>query len=86
MSPMSRQSSGAFQLLKVSLGNRNRSWLFIITILLGCFIPAIAQTHITVSTTLPAATASQAYNANIVISGGSAPFQFVVDRGALPAG
>ncbi|HKS73189.1 MAG TPA: Ig domain-containing protein [Terriglobales bacterium] len=42
--------------------------------------------HLTVSGTLPAATIGIAYTGSIQVSGGSAPYQFSVVYGSLPAG
>jgi Putative Ig domain len=85
MSPKSRLSSALESLVK-SRTKTHRAHICGILILFGCFIPAFAQNHITVSTSLPAATAAQPYSATIKVSGGSAPYVFVVDRGALPSG
>jgi len=80
MTPMSVQSS--------VWRNREfkRSALCAIGVLLLWLTTASALTHIVVSSTLPSASVSQPYNANIGISGGSAPFHFVIDSGALPPG
>jgi len=86
MSPKSRQSSHALASLARSITKINRARICGILILFGCFIPAVAQNHITISTSLPAATAAQAYSATINVTGGSSPYVFVVDRGQLPSG
>jgi hypothetical protein len=47
--------------------------------------PAASQ-PLTVSGALPKATVGQAYNAVLSVSGGSAPYQFALASGSLPAG
>jgi hypothetical protein len=42
--------------------------------------------NLTLSATLPAATANQSYNAVLTVSGGSAPYHFSVKSGSLPRG
>ncbi|HVO63586.1 MAG TPA: Ig domain-containing protein, partial [Terriglobales bacterium] len=86
MSPMSVESTRSLW------RNRElkRSRLYAIGVLLLSLMlslrSASALSHIVVSTTLPAGSVAQPYNANIGISGGSAPFHFAVNGGTLPPG
>ena len=87
MSPRSTLSIAAVRCFTRVLKNFPAARFCAALILISCLLPAFAQSHITISSKLPGATTGQPYSATISLSGGSAPYNFVVDKGtSLPSG